>query len=215
MRSSGHIVYLCLIVLTAIVTYQLTSSTGSEVDSSVVAPPHQPQLDPTDEQTASGAPPASTDDPVGTAPQRVDPASNDDEALHARVAELEAEVADYQRAFAQLRAMPERLSPEHTEAMRAEGRHHEWATDTELNLETLFMSDERLRNIHIEEIECFSEHCELSLNHAHLEDGFPTQHLDELLRENESLAEQHFMIMRMGNSEHTHLTLTQNLPEEE
>lgn len=214
MRSSGHIVYLCLIALTAIATYQLTSSGESETASPGTPEPvvEQTRADATQSTPVT----ARTGNPVSIAPERVtDTTPYDDEALHSRVAELEAELADYQRAFDQLRDMPGRISPERNEAMRAEGRVHEWATDTELDLETLFMRDERLRNIHIEQMECFSEHCELSLSHAHLDDGFPTQYFNALLRADERLEAQHFMVMSVGNSEHTQLTLTQNPPEAE
>lgn len=214
MRSSGHIVYLCLIALTAIVTYQLTST-----DESETASPHtsEPAVEQASADATQSVPiTARTDSPVSTAPERVTDASHyDDEALHSKVAELEAELADYQRAFDHLRDMPGHMSPERNEAMRAEGRAHEWATDTELDLETLFMRDERLRNIHIEQMECFSEHCELSLSHAHLDDGFPAQYFNALLRADERLEAQHFMVMSVGNSEHTQLTLAQNPPEAE
>lgn len=213
MRSAGHIVYLSLIAVTAIGTYQLASPTDDtradnladhETNTESVIPAqdrHRPVAPNLTHHLSIDPPPSS------------DTNNNFDDALQARIEQLEAELLAYQQSFEQLNSIPQYLTEERIEKQRAMGRNYEWAIDTELDLETLFLRDERLRNIYIEQIECFTEHCELTLNHTDLDDGFPTQYFTGLLTSEDRLSARNFMVMSVGNSEETRLTLVQQLPE--
>lgn len=208
MRSLTHSIYIVAIIAASITTYFITSSVNQpEVDQG------NPQSLNSDRTAAKEAANNTTPKPQTETIKQNAPINDESESMalaeaQAKISALETELAEYQQQLqSQLKQTIQSLSPQLAEAKRAAGRDYQWATATELDLETIFIRDERLRDINIDELACYTEHCELTLSHSNLMDGFPTQYFNSLLNEEERFQANNFNIMTIGGTETTQLIL--------
>lgn len=221
MRRLGHVVYISLIAMTAFTTYQFVSAqnehdmvhedvngTNSEITNDASERAIAPTRDTlTDHVTHHAS--ISSPEPTPTHSATSPPDDSDsNEWMLLRIEALEAELQEYRQTLTRLSHLQRSLDNERIVQLREKGRDFEWATEVELDLETLFIRDERLRTIQIDEMQCFSEHCELTLSHMEFRDGFPTQYFSQLINQEPRLAAHNFGVMSIGNGESTQLTLS-------